>query len=79
MNPGEAVSHRESDDAQTVGQPAEDEEGDLPEEDGEGHEDWRGAGLLPDREAEVEGAGDAGVKTDEVGGETDEVSHNLDS
>ena len=48
VNPGETVSYRESDDAQTVGQSTEDEEGDLPEEDGEGHEDRGGAGLLPD-------------------------------
>ena len=73
--PGEAVSHGQSDEAQAVGQAAEDEEGDLPEEESQRDQLQGGPGLLlPQREAEVEGAGDAGVQPDEVGGEADEVS-----
>ena len=74
MDPGQSVSHRQSDQTQTVGEAAEHEEGELPGEDGEREEDQGGPGLLPHHQEEVEGAGDAGVEADEVGGETDDVA-----
>ena len=74
MDPGQTVGHGESDETEAVGQPAQDQEGDLPEEEGQRDQDQGGPGLLPHHQEEVEGAGDAGVEADEVGGETDDVA-----